>query len=126
MTPINASGAPAAIGPYVHAVRIDDLLFTSGQLPLTLAGEMPDGIAAQTEQVFDNLEAVLAEAGASLDRVVKTTVFVTDLGDFATLNAVYEKRFGTHKPARSTVQVAALPRGASVEIELVAKLPQAA
>jgi 2-iminobutanoate/2-iminopropanoate deaminase len=126
MTPINASGAPAAIGPYVHAVRIDGLLFTSGQLPLTLAGEMPDGIAAQTEKVFDNLAAVLAEAGTSFDRVVKTTVFVTDLGDFATLNAIYEKRFGTHKPARSTVQVAALPRGASVEIELVAKLPEAA
>ena len=122
MTPVTASGAPAAIGPYVHAVAVGDLLFTSGQIPLTLDGTMPEGIAAQTEQVFDNLAAVLAAAGTGLDRVVKATVFVTDLGDFATLNEVYEKRFGTNKPARSTVQVAALPRGASVEIELVVSL----
>ena len=122
MIPINASGAPAAIGPYVHAIRVGELLFTSGQLPLDLKGAMPEGIEAQTEQVFDNLAAVLAEAGTSLDRVVKATVFVTDLGDFGKLNAIYEKRFGSHKPARSTVQVAALPRGVSVEIELVASL----
>ena len=122
MKPVTASGAPAAIGPYVHAVAVGDLLFTSGQIPLTLDGSMPEGIAAQTEQVFDNLAAVLDAAGTGLDRVVKATVFVTDLGDFATLNAVYEKRFGSHKPARSTVQVAALPRGASVEIELVVSL----
>lgn len=122
MTPINAPGAPAAIGPYCHAVKIGDLLFTSGQIPLTLEGTMPEGIEAQTEQVFDNLTAVLATAGTSLDRVVKAVVFVTDLGDFTKLNAIYEKRFGSHKPARSTVQVAALPRGASVEIELVASL----
>lgn len=122
MKPVTASGAPAAIGPYVHAVAVGDLLFTSGQIPLTLDGTMPEGIAAQTEQVFDNLAAVLDAAGTGLDRVVKATVFVTDLGDFATLNAVYEKRFGSHKPARSTVQVAALPRGASVEIELVVSL----
>jgi 2-iminobutanoate/2-iminopropanoate deaminase len=125
MTPINTTGAPAAIGPYVHAIALGDLLFTSGQLPLTLGGEMPAGIEAQTEQVFDNLAAVLKEAGTGLDTVVKATVFVTDLGDFAKLNAIYEKRFGAHKPARSTVQVAALPRGASVEIELVARLPRA-
>lgn len=122
MTPITTTGAPAAIGPYVHAIRLGDLLFTSGQIPLTLAGTMSEGIEAQTEQVFDNLTAVLAEAGTSLDRVVKATVFVTDLGDFAKLNAIYEKRFGSHKPARSTVQVAALPRGASVEIELIVAL----
>ncbi len=125
MKTINASGAPAAIGPYVHAVAFGEFLFTSGQIPLDLAGTMPTGIEAQTEQVFDNLAAVLAEAGTRLDQVVKATVFVTDLGDFAKLNAIYEKRFGTHKPARSTVQVAALPRGASVEIELVARLPAA-
>jgi len=122
MTPITAPGAPAAIGPYCHAVKVGDLLFTSGQIPLDLAGGMAEGIEAQTEQVFDNLSAVLAEAGTSLDKVVKATVFVTDLGDFAQLNAVYERRFGEHKPARSTVQVAALPRGASVEIELVVEL----
>ena len=122
MKPVTASGAPAAIGPYVHAVAVGDLLFTSGQIPLTLDGTMPEGIAAQTEQVFDNLAAVLAAAGTGLDRVVKATVFVTDLGDFAKLNAVYARRFGDHKPARSTVQVAALPRGATVEIELVVEL----
>ena len=122
MKPVTASGAPAAIGPYVHAVAVGDLLFTSGQIPLTLEGTMPEGIEAQTGQVFDNLTAVLAAAGTTLDKVVKAVVFVTDLGDFATLNAVYEKRFGSHKPARSTVQVAALPRGASVEIELVVSL----
>jgi 2-iminobutanoate/2-iminopropanoate deaminase len=122
MTPINAAGAPAAIGPYVHAIRVGDLLFTSGQIPLTLDGGMAEGIEAQTEQVFDNLAAVLAEAGTSFDKVVKATVFCTDLGDFAKLNAVYERRFGGHKPARSTVQVAALPRGVSVEIELVVSL----
>ena len=122
MTPINATGAPAAIGPYVHAIRVGDLLFTSGQIPLDLKGGMAEGIEAQTEQVFDNLAAVLAAAGTSLDRVVKATVFVTDLGDFTKLNAIYEKRFGAHKPARSTVQVAALPRGSSVEIELVVSL----
>lgn len=123
LTAINAAGAPAAIGPYVHAVRLGDLLFTSGQIPLALDGTMPEGIEAQTEQVFDNLAAVLAEAGATFADVAKATVFVTDLGDFARLNAVYETRFGGHKPARSTVQVAALPRGASVEIELVARIP---
>ena len=122
MTPINAAGAPAAIGPYVHAIRVGDLIFTSGQIPLDLEGGMAGGIEAQTEQVFDNLAAVLAAAGTSLDRVVKATVFVTDLGDFARLNAIYEKRFGAHKPARSTVQVAALPRGSKVEIELVVSL----
>ena len=120
MTPINAKGAPAAIGPYVHAVAFGELVHTSGQIPLDLSGAMPEGIEAQTEQVFDNLEAVLAEAGTSLDRVVKATVFVTDLGDFARLNAVYEKRFRGHKPARSTVQVAKLPLDSRVEIEVVA------
>lgn len=122
MKTINTAGAPAAIGPYCHAVQVGELLFTSGQIPLTLDGSMPEGIEAQTEQVFDNLAAVLKEAGASFDKVVKAVVFVTDLGDFAKLNAIYEKRFGSHKPARSTVQVAALPRGASVEIELVVSL----
>lgn len=122
MNAITAAGAPAAIGPYVHAIAVGDLLFTSGQVPLTLDGGMPEGIAAQTEQVFDNLAAVLAAAGADFGKVVKATVFCTDLRDFATLNAVYEKRLAGHKPARSTVQVAALPRGASVEIEMVVSL----
>ncbi len=122
MTPLNAPGAPAAIGPYCHAVKTGGLLYTSGQIPLDLEGNLASGIEAQTEQVFDNLAAVLATAGTSFDKVVKATVFVTDLGDFAALNAIYARRFGDHKPARSTVQVAALPRGASVEIELVVEL----
>ena len=122
MKPVTAGGAPAAIGPYVHAMAMGDLLFTSGQVPLRLDGSMPDDIAAQTGQVFDDLAAVLDAAGTGFDRVVKATVFVTDLGDSATLNAVYEARFAGHKPARSTVQVAALPRGAKVEIEMVVSL----
>ena len=99
-------------------------MFSSGQIPLTAAGELVAGdIEAQTEQVFSNLEAVLAAAGASLNDVVKTTVFVQDLSDFARLNAIYERRFGSHTPARSTVQVARLPRDVLVEIEVIARLP---
>lgn len=120
---ISTSEAPAAIGPYAQAIVADGWLFTSGQIPLTAAGQLSGGdIESQTEQVFDNLVAVLAAAGASLAQVVKTTVFVQDLNDFARLNAVYERRFGSHKPARSTVQVARLPRDVLVEIEVVARI----
>ena len=115
--------APAAIGPYAQAIVADGWLFTSGQIPLTAAGQLSGSdIESQTEQVFDNLAAVLAAAGASLTQVIKTTVFVQDLNDFARLNAVYERRFGSHKPARSTVQVARLPRDVLVEIEVVARI----
>lgn len=126
MNTISTDAAPAAIGPYAQAIRLGELVFTSGQIPLTTGGDMADGVEAQTEQVFDNLDAVLKAAGANLADVVKATVFVTDLGDFAKLNAIYANRFGGHKPARSTVQVAALPRGAKVEIEVIARLRQAA
>lgn len=120
---ISTSEAPAAIGPYAQAIVTDGWLFTSGQIPLTAAGQLAGSdIESQTEQVFDNLAAVLAAAGASLTQVVKTTVFVQDLNDFARLNAVYERRFGSHKPARSTVQVARLPRDVLVEIEVVARI----
>lgn len=120
---ISTNEAPAAIGPYAQAIVADGWLFTSGQIPLTAAGELTGTeIEAQTEQVFDNLVAVLAAAGASLAQVVKTTVFVQDLNDFARLKAVYERRFGSHKPARSTVQVARLPRDVLVEIEVVARI----
>ncbi|HJV25917.1 MAG TPA: RidA family protein [Aromatoleum sp.] len=123
MQVIETSAAPRAIGPYVQAIAVDGWLYTSGQIPLTASGELIDlDIEAQAEQVFDNLSAVLAAAGASLNQVVKSTVFVQDLNDFARLNAVYERRFGSHKPARSTVQVARLPRDAKVEIEVVARL----
>jgi len=121
---IDTNAAPKAIGLYSQAVVVDGWLFTSGQIPLTPSGGLVAGdIEAQAEQVFSNLAAVLAAAGASLDDAVKTTVFVTDLNDFARLNANYDRHFGTHKPARSTVQVARLPRDASVEIDFVCRLP---
>jgi 2-iminobutanoate/2-iminopropanoate deaminase len=124
MRVIDTNAAPKAIGPYAQAIVVDGWLFTSGQIPLTPGGELVAGdIGAQTEQVFSNLAAVLAAAGSSFDQVVKTTVFVTNLQDFARLNAIYERHFGAHKPARSTVQVAALPRDVLVEIEAVCRLP---
>lgn len=119
---ISTPNAPAAIGPYAQAIVTDGWVFTSGQIPLTAEGVLAGtDIETQTEQVFDNLAAVLSAAGASLDQVVKSTVFVQDLNDFARLNAVYARRFGSHTPARSTVQVARLPRDVLVEIEVVAR-----
>jgi 2-iminobutanoate/2-iminopropanoate deaminase len=121
---VKTEQAPQAIGPYSQAIIVDKWLFSSGQIPLTPSGELVQGdIEAQTEQVFRNLKAVLSAAGASLADVVKTTVFVQDLNDFARLNAVYERSFGEHKPARSTVQVARLPRDVLVEIEVICRLP---
>jgi 2-iminobutanoate/2-iminopropanoate deaminase len=122
MKTVHTPHAPAAIGPYSQAVIANGLLFSAGQIPLVPATmEMATGpIEAQTEQVLKNLDAVLREAGTGWDRVVKTTVFLTDLADFGAFNALYEQHLAGAKPARSTVQVAALPRGAKVEIELVA------
>ncbi len=119
---IKADGAPNAVGPYSHAVVAGDYVFCSGQVPLDPAtSELVTGdIAVQTNRILDNLAAVLAAAGSGLDRVVKTTVFLADIGDFAAMNDAYAKRFGDHRPARSTIGVAALPRGARVEIECVA------
>ena len=119
---IKAPGAPNAVGPYSHAIVAGDLVYCSGQVPLDPAtSELVTGdIAAQTNRILDNLVAVLTAAGSSLDRVVKTTVFLADIGDFAAMNDAYTKRFGDHRPARSTIGVAALPRGARVEIECVA------
>ncbi|MEI6592205.1 MAG: RidA family protein [Holophagaceae bacterium] len=124
MRTISTPDAPAAIGPYTQAQISGNHLFTAGQIPLVPETmEMVTGsIEAQTEQVLKNLSAVLAAAGTSWDRVVKTTVFLTNLGDFAAFNAVYARVLGDAKPARSTVQVAALPRGANVEIELIAEV----
>ncbi len=123
-TVVQTKDAPAAIGPYSQAIRAGDLLFCSGQIPLDPAtGELVKGdIAAQTRQVMKNLEAVLRAGGADLGRVLKTTIFLTDLGDFAAVNENYGGYFKEAPPARSTVQVAALPRGARVEIEAVAHL----
>lgn len=119
---VSTDSAPAAIGPYSQAVVHGGLVFTAGQIPLDPAtGELVDGDArAQAERVFRNLDGVLAAAGASRDTVLKTTVFLRDLNDFAVVNEVYAAFFGAHRPARSTVQVARLPRDSAVEVELVA------
>jgi len=123
MNIIQTPDAPQAIGPYAQAVAVDGWLFTSGQIPLNAAGELVDGdVTVQTTQVLDNLHAVLTAAGGGFDKVVKTTVFLADMNDFAAMNAVYAARFGSHTPARSTVQVARLPRDVKVEIEVVARL----
>ncbi|HLO66346.1 MAG TPA: RidA family protein [Holophaga sp.] len=123
MKTISTPSAPGAIGPYSQAKVCGGFLFTAGQIPLVPETmEMVTGsIEAQTERVLLNLGAVLEAAGTDWNRVVKTTVFLTDMGEFAAFNAVYERMLGGAKPARSTVQVAALPRGAKVEIELVAE-----
>ena len=124
-TAIRTTEAPAAIGPYSQAIRSGDLLFTSGQIPLDpKTGAIVDGdVADQTRRVMENLAAVLAAAGAGFADVVKTTIFLLDLGDFAAVNAVYAQHFAVAPPARSTVQVARLPRDSRVEIEMLARIP---
>jgi 2-iminobutanoate/2-iminopropanoate deaminase len=122
---VSSDKAPAAIGPYSQATIAGGFLFTAGQIPLDPATmEVVTGdVVPQTVQVMANLAAVLAKAGVTWKDVVKTTVFLQDLGDFPRFNEVYAAALGEARPARSTVQVAALPRGVSVEIELIAKLP---
>jgi 2-iminobutanoate/2-iminopropanoate deaminase len=127
---IHTTDAPAALGPYSQAVRIGDMLYTSGQVALDPAtgNLVSGGIAEQTTRALDNLKAVVAAAGLDLAHVVKTTVFLKDMADFAAMNAIYAKYFapeGVVAPARSTVQVAALPKDALVEIECIAKAPSA-
>ena len=119
---IQTDGAPAAIGPYAQAIRAGELLFLSGQIALDPStGELvTGGVEAQTRRVLDNLEAVLAAGGARFDDVVKTTIYLVDLADFATVNRIYGERVGAVPPARATVQVTALPKGASVEIDAIA------
>ena len=118
---ITTKQAPAAVGPYSQAVAAGPFVFFSGQIPLNLQGEMAQGdIVVQTVQVIENLKAVLEAAGLSLKDVVKTTVFLADMADFAEMNRVYGEFFAKKPPARSTIQVAALPRNAAVEIEAVA------
>lgn len=120
---IQTPNAPSAIGPYSQAIQVGDLLFTSGQIPLRADGSLVEGdIAAQTAQVLANLTAVIEAAGGSLSQVVKTTVFLKNLDDFAAMNKVYGEAFGSHAPARSTVQVAKLPRDVLVEIEAIVSL----
>ena len=115
--------APAAIGPYSQAVVVDGFVFCSGQIPLdpeTMELEQGD-VQAQTELVLKNLRAVLEASGSSMGQVIKTTVFLKDMGDFAAMNEVYARHFGDHRPARAAVQAAALPKDVSVEIECVAR-----
>ena len=119
---ISPAGAPKAVGPYSVAVRIGDFLFASGQIPLDPASGalVGGGIEAQTERVLENIKVVLQDQGLGFGNVVKTTVFMTNLGEFAAMNGVYARYFSEPFPARSTVQVAGLPKGAAVEIEIVA------
>lgn len=120
--PISTNNAPKAIGPYEQAIKVGDFVYTAGQIPLDpKTGNFVEGnITAQTRQVLENLKAVLEAAGSSVDRVVKATVFLKNMADFAAMNEVYAQYLGSAKPARSTVAVAELPRGALVEIDLVA------
>ena len=123
MKVIQTPNAPAAIGPYSQAMMVGDLLFTSGQIPLRADGTFNDGdITVQTTQVLANLKAVIEAAGGNLNKVVKTTVFLKNLDDFVAMNKVYGDAFGGHTPARSTVQVAKLPRDVLVEIEAIVSL----
>jgi len=119
---IATDNAPRAIGPYSQAVRAGGFIFASGQIPFDPAtGEfVPGGIAEQTEQVLKNLTAVFAAAGVGMDQIVKTTVFLADMGDFTAMNEMYARFFGDAPPARSTVQAAGLPRGARIEIDAIA------
>lgn len=122
MNTVSTENAPGAIGPYSQAVKTENLVFCSGQIPIDPAtGEfVSNDVAEQTEQVLKNLTAVLEAAGSNLNSVVKTTVFLADMNDFAAMNEVYAKFFDTNKPARATVQAARLPRDARVEIECIA------
>jgi 2-iminobutanoate/2-iminopropanoate deaminase len=119
---IRTDAAPRAIGPYEQAIRIDGFVFTAGQIPIdpTSGNLVAGGIAEQTRRVLENLKAVLEAAGSSMERVVKATVFLKNMADFAAMNEVYAEYFGGAKPARSTVAVAELPKGALIEIDLVA------
>lgn len=118
---ISTANAPAAVGPYSQAIQAGDFLYLSGQIPLVPETGLlvSESISEQSEQVMKNLRAVCEAAGGSLHKIVKCTVFMTDLAQFQTMNEIYARHFADHKPARSTIQVAALPRGASVEIEAI-------
>ena len=120
-TIINTDKAPAAIGPYVQAIKAGNMLFSSGQLGIAPAtGELPEGIEAQTRQSLANIDAILMEAGYWRTEVVKTTVFIKNMADFGKVNEIYAEFFGDAKPARSCVEVAALPKGGLIEIEFTA------
>ncbi|MEK3790035.1 Rid family detoxifying hydrolase [Paenibacillus sp. FSL K6-1230] len=117
---ITTTKAPSAIGPYSQAIALENAVYTSGMLPIDAEGKLKEGIVDQTHQILNNLQAVLAEAGLSLEDVIKTTVFMTDLEQFQQMNEVYSQYFSDHYPARTTVEVSRLPRDAKIEIELIA------
>lgn len=118
---VHTTKAPQAIGPYSQGMIVNNVFYSSGQIPLTAEGELVNGsVEEQTHQVFSNLKAVLAEAGSSLDKVIKATVFIKDMNDFPLINEVYGDYFSEHQPARSCVEVARLPKDVLIEIEVIA------
>ncbi|MFS0784797.1 RidA family protein [Shouchella sp. 1P09AA] len=118
---VHTTKAPQAIGPYSQGMIVNNMFYSSGQIPLTAEGELVNGsVEEQTHQVFSNLKAVLAEAGSSLDKVIKATVFIKDMNDFPLINEVYGEYFSEHQPARSCVEVARLPKDVLIEIEVIA------
>ncbi len=118
---VNVPGAPAAVGPYCHAVKVNGFIYVSGQLGLDpVSGTLPEGIEAQTRQSLENLKTILTGCGSDLNHVVKTGIFLQDIQDFATVNAIYAEYFSEEKPARSCVEVARLPKDGLVEIEAIA------
>ncbi|MDU2132908.1 MULTISPECIES: RidA family protein [Anaerococcus] len=123
MKSFHTEKAPAAVGPYVQAIGTEEFVFTSGQIPLNPEnGELVTEISAAARQSLNNIKAILEESGSSLDKVIKCTVFLADINDFVAVNEVYKEFFDEHKPARSAIQVAALPLGAPLEIEAIASL----
>ncbi len=120
---VQSDNVPKAIGPYSQAVQVGDMIFTSGQIALKPNGEfLNEDVEAQTEQVLTNLKNLLEAGGSSIQKVVKTTMFLVNMEDFAKVNTIYAKYFGEHKPARSTIGIKVLPRNALIEIEAIAKL----
>lgn len=120
---ISTKNAPAAIGPYSQGVKLGDLIFTSGQIPLNpITGEMPESIEEQTKQALENVKAILDAKGLSMDNIIKTTVFMTDLNDFTKINDIYATYFNGEKPARSAIEISKLPKGAKIEIEAIATM----
>ncbi|PTG48237.1 reactive intermediate/imine deaminase [Staphylococcus cohnii] len=123
MKVVNTSKAPEALGPYSHATVINGLVFTSGQIPLNLDGEIvSDDVKAQTKQVLENVKVVLDEAGSDIDSVIKATIFIADMNEFQNINEVYGEYFAKHQPTRSCVEVARLPQDVKVEIEVIAEV----
>lgn len=118
---LSSNSAPQAIGPYSQAVKVNGMIYASGQIALRIDGTFNDGsVEEQCEQVLQNVKGVLKSGGSDISKVVKTTMFLADMDDFAKVNVIYEKHFGAHKPARSTIAVKTLPKNAKVEIEVIA------